>query len=93
MSDHNPRPYAGIVFPEVGAEDDGTGIPDVGDVGNAIQIWSLFQPGLRQSVRQAAEAFNIDDAQVRQAVEAHYWMYLNGPADDPHQQFIEHDGE
>lgn len=53
----------------------------------------MFNPPYRHSVRHVGEVFNLDDAQVRQAVEAHYWMYLDGPDDDPHQQFIEHDGE
>lgn len=91
MSDHNPRPHAGIVFTDVWDETEG--IPDVGSVAVAIGIWLMFNPPYRHSVRKVGEVFNFDDAQVRQAVQAHYWMYLVGPDDDPHQQFIEHDGE
>ncbi len=92
MSEQKARPYAGVVFP---ADDWSVeeGIPDIASVANAIQVWLMFQPELRHSVRQVGEVFNLDDAQVRQAVEAHYWMYLDGPDDDPNQQFIEHDGE
>lgn len=91
MSDQNPRPHAGVVFPD--EWDVEAGIPDIASVANAIQVWSMFNPPYRHSVRHVGEVFNLDDAQVRQAVAAHYWMYLDGPDDDPHQQFIEHDGE
>jgi len=92
MSDRNSRPYAGIVFPAEWDQDEG--IPDVMSIAVAIQVWTMLNPGAnRHSVRKVGEVFNLDDAQVRQAIRAHYWMYLDGPDDDPHQQFIEHDGE
>lgn len=91
MSEANPRPHAGVVFPDEWSAEEC--LPDVVSVANAIQVWTMLQAGLRHSVRQVGEVFNLDDAQVRQAVKAHYWMYLDGPDDDPHQQFIEHDGE
>jgi hypothetical protein len=91
MSELNSRPYAGVVFPDEWDQDEGH--PDINSVALAIQIWTMFNPPYRHSVRKVGEVFNLDDAQVRQAVEAHYWMYLDGPDDNPHQQFIEHDGE
>jgi hypothetical protein len=91
MSDLNPRPYAGVVFPD--EWDAENGLPDVASVANAIQVWTMLQGSGRVTVRRAGDVFNLDDAQVRQAVAAHYWMFLDGPDDDPHRQFIEHDGE
>lgn len=85
----------GIVFPDdpdVGWTDTEDGVPNVFDVANAIQIWAIFNGG-PVTVRQAGDTFNLDDAQVRQAVEAHAWMYLAGPSDDPTRQTIEHEGE
>lgn len=87
--------HGGAAFPS-GAEADEwhheTGLPGEALISNAIQVWATMNEG-QQTVRAAAEAFNITDAQVRQAVEAHYWMYLDGPNDDPTKQVIQHDGE
>lgn len=91
MSEHVARPYAGVVFTDVWDEEQG--IPDINSVAVAIGVWIMFNPPYRHSVRAVGEIFNLDDAQVRQAVEAHTWMYLDGPDDDPRRQFIEHDGE
>ena len=92
MSDINPRPFAGVVFPNEWDQDNG--IPDISSIGAALQVWMMLQPGAeRYSVRQVGEVFNLDDAQVRQAVDDHNWMYLDGPDDDPSNQFIEQDGE
>lgn len=91
MSDLNPRPHAGIVFTT--AWDENQGIPDIGSVAVAIGVWIMFNPPYRHSVRRVGEVFNLDDAQVRHAVVATDWMVITGPDDDPHQQFIEHDGE
>ncbi len=91
MSDHNPRPHAGVVFTT--AWDENQGIPDIGSVALAIGVWIMFNPPYRHSVRRVGEVFNLADAQVRQAVIATVWMLLIGPDDDPHRQFIEHDGE
>jgi len=86
----NSRLYAGAVFPDEWDQDEG--IPDVNSVAIAIQVWSMFQTETC-TVRQAAIAFNVDDAQIRQAVEAHYWMFIDGPDDDPTKQTIELEGE
>ena len=68
------------------------GLPGIALLGNAIQVWSILQAG-KTTIRQCAAAFNLDDAQVRAAVEEHYWMYISGPDDDPEKQLIEHEGE
>ena len=73
--------------------DQDNGVPTLGTVAQAIQIWSVFQNRPNVTVREAGEAFNLDDAQVREAVIYHPWMYLAGPDDDATQQHIEHDGE
>lgn len=73
--------------------DPDNGIPTLNNVARAIQVWSVFQNRSAVTVREAGDAFNLDDEQVREAVEAHHWMYLSGPADDPTKQTIEHDGE
>lgn len=74
-----------------------TGRPGIMLAANAIQFWSTqnFDPIAKQcpSVRQTAEAFKMTDAEVQRAVEAHYWMFLSGPNDDPTKQYIEHEGE
>lgn len=75
-----------------GGWDQETGMPTTTRVANAIQVWAAFQSREAVTVREAGEAFNLDDAQVREAVEAHHWMYLEGPDDDT-AQTIEHDGE
>lgn len=79
------------------AEHDGwdqeRGMPTLHCAANALQVWAVFQSRENVSVRDAALAFNLDDAQVCELVDAHSWMYITGPHDDPTRQFIEHDGE
>lgn len=84
------RPYSGVVFPDEWDQDEGT--PDINSVANAIQVWLMCHPGAK-TVRAVAEAFNLDDSQVRQAAEAHYWMFVDGPDDDPTKQTIKQEGE
>jgi hypothetical protein len=87
--------HNGAEFPEGEASDEWdheTGLPGVALIGNAIQVWAMMNEGA-QTVRATAEAFNINDAQVRQAVATHYWMFLEGPDDDPTKQIIQHEGE
>lgn len=75
----------------VGGYDTDTGKPGIMLVANAIQFWAV--QNYRSTVREAATAFRMTDADVRRAVRAHYWMFLEGPDDDPTKQFIEHEGE
>lgn len=95
MKDDSTWPR-GFAFADEGLEspvwDQETGMPSASLTASAIQVWSALQ-NRRTSVRECATAFNLDDAQVREAVEVHGWMSLTGPADDPTKQFIEHDGE
>lgn len=77
--------------------DTDTGRPGKMLVANAIQFWSTqnYNSETKRfpSVRETAVAFKMTDADVRTAVEAHCWMFLEGPNDDPTQQLIEHEGE
>lgn len=70
------------VFTDFWNEEDGwdlddTGLPGVILFAHAIQVWESCQDG-NQTVAQAAAAFNVDEALIRRAVEAHSWMYLEG---------------
>jgi hypothetical protein len=73
------------------------GRPGISVVANAIQFWAVQQQedpnGRQPTIRDAALAFRMTDADVRAAVEHHYWMFVTGPDDDPTMQFIEHEGE
>lgn len=57
--------------------------------GNAIQAWCICQ-GRPVTVTEAATAFNVTPAMIREAVREHYWMLLSGEGDDA---IIEHEGE
>jgi hypothetical protein len=48
-------------------------------------LWACCQ-GRTVTVQEAALAFNATEDVIRQAVEDHYWMYLDGDN-------IEHEGE
>lgn len=76
--------------------DSDEGKPGIMLAANAIQFWSVRHYEARTqrhpTVRETALAFKMTDADVRQAVEAHPFMFLSGP-DDPTEQRIEHDGE
>lgn len=72
--------------------DQETGAPGIIQLGSAIQLWGLFQ-NRPASVADAAAAFNCDPARVIEAVEEHWWTYLDGPRDDYSRLMIEHDGE
>ena len=52
---------------------------------NAVQVWSVLQER-STTVNEAALAFNVRPEIIRQAVEWHAWMYLDGDT-------IEHEGE
>jgi len=49
----------GIVFPE--DHDMENGVFSVNEVARAIQCWSIFQDRERVTVREAGDAFNLDD--------------------------------
>ncbi len=76
--------------------DSDNGVPTTSTVATAIQVFTVFNAGRlgrELTVREVGDAFNLDDGQVRSAVEAHPWMYLSGPDDDATKQTIGHDGE
>ncbi len=77
--------------------DTDTGKPGIGLVSQAIQFWSIqnFNSQTKKSptISDAAIAFRMPTAAVKEAVEHHYWMYIEGPDDDPTRQVICHEGE
>ena len=73
--------------------DSNTGKPGLGLFGNAIQVWSSQNWKSRPTVASAAATFNCTAQEIIDAVEAHHWMYLEGPSDDPGRMTIEHEGE
>jgi hypothetical protein len=62
-----------------------SGSPSLNLFANAIQVWSVLQ-GRPVTVHDAGLAFNATPDVIRQAVEHHYFMFLDGDT-------IEHDGE
>lgn len=63
-----------------------TGQPGVGLFANALSVWAWAQ-NRKITVNDAALAFNVAPALIRQAVEYHYWMFLGTGG------IIEHEGE
>jgi ribosomal protein L40E len=80
-----------ITHLEAGVDDDGgwnletSGMPSEVLFSNALQVWASAQ-NRPVKVDEAALAFNVAPTLIRQAVEAHYWLYLAGDE-------IEHEGE
>lgn len=69
-----------------------TGAPGIALFNNAVQVWAISQ--MRPvSVADAARAFNIAPERVVEAVEEHYWMFLEGSPGDYENLMIEHEGE
>ena len=64
---------------------DDDGMPQATAFGNALQMWAACQ-GRAVTVQEAAMTFNAVPEVIRQAVEDHPWMFLDGDN-------IEHDGE
>lgn len=62
-----------------------TGMPTSAYFGNALQVWSLAQDR-PVTVAEAALAFNVTPALIRECIDDDSWMYLDG-------EWIEHDGE
>jgi hypothetical protein len=56
------------------AENDGL-LPGIALFRNAIQVWSLAQDD-ETTIERAAAVFNVKPDLVRQAVNAHDWMYV-----------------
>lgn len=68
--------------------------PDHGEQGvssaaTAIQVWAMCQ-GRTVTVRDAMAAFRVSEELITEAVEEHYWMFLEGTGPDA---TIQHEGE
>lgn len=77
--------------------DEETGRPGIGIFGNALQVWSICQRKASVTVAEAAAAFKVTEQVIRDAVENHYWMFLeaidaDGP-DSAENTCIRHEGE
>lgn len=66
--------------------DHDTGAPGLTLFSNALQVWCAMQDRTDVTVDEAAVAFKVTPRQIKQAVNAHYWMYLEGDV-------IMHEGE
>lgn len=73
----------------------GIALHAIGTLGTALQVWSALQDQRweGQTVGAAALAFHLAPAPIIEAVEGHFWMYLDGDRADPANLTIEHDGE
>lgn len=69
-----------------------TGAPGLTSFGNAVQKWSVMQCR-RTSVAEAARTFNCLPSRIVEAIDAHPWMFVEGPDDDFEKLMIEHEGE
>lgn len=69
-----------------------TGAPGIALFNNAIQVWAVAQQR-PVSVADAARAFNVSPERIVEAVEEHYWMFLEGIPGDYEYLMIEHEGE
>lgn len=59
---------------------------------NSLCQFTCLQPG-PLTVRDAAKAWNVTEQTIREAVEDHYWLSLEGPDDKPSNQTIYAEGE
>jgi len=62
-------------------------------LGRALVIWTTMNFGKKQTVAEAAEAFNTTPDIIREAIDEAMWICYGGPDDDPTKQIIELDGE
>lgn len=62
-----------------------SGMPTEQLFASALQVWAIAQEN-DPTVADAALAFNVTPFLIRQAIEAHAFMYLSG-------ETIEHEGE
>ncbi|WWT39827.1 hypothetical protein [Microcystis phage Mwe-JY25] len=70
---------------------DGAGL-EFSEFAAALSAW-VFLQHTSPTVRAAADAFNVTDEVIRLAVAERYWLFLDGPEDDPDRQTIEQEGE
>lgn len=69
--------------------DQKTGRPGIEDFADAVQMWSILQNRTDTTIEEAAAVFNVPIEMVRQAVEDHPWMFLEGKDGN----VIGHEGE
>lgn len=69
--------------------DTNTGLPTRDHFAGAVQVWSVAQ-NRPTTIGEAAKAFNVAPALIREAVDGHYWMMVDGDGDDA---MICHEGE
>ena len=62
-------------------------------LGTALVTWAAMNYGKKQTVAEAAEAFNTTADVIREAIGCAMWITYVGPDDDPTKQTIELDGE
>ena len=85
MADGQSRPFVtGFAADDEGYAED-SGLLGITLFSNAVQVWSVVQKR-PTTVAEAALAFNATPEAIRQAVEHHYWMFLDGDV-------IGHEGE
>lgn len=80
---------------DVAGWDHDTGKPGIQTFGNAVQVWAVLNAEANRpsTIAAAAEAFAVSPQMVFEAVDAHYWMFIEGPHDDFTKMRIEHEGE
>ena len=62
-------------------------------LGTALVTWAAMNYGKKQTIAEAAEAFNTTADVIREAIGCAMWITYSGPDDDPTKQPIELDGE
>jgi len=66
------------------------GAPHVELAATALQVWSLCQQRARVTVEEAALAFNVAPAMIREAADGHHWMMI---VHEVGADLIQHEGE
>jgi hypothetical protein len=70
--------------------DEETGAPGIALFNNAVQVWSVMQ-GRPTTTAEAARVFNVPEKRIIEAVDEHYWMFIE--RHDDGSMTIEHEGE
>lgn len=73
------------------AWDQNSGMPGISLFANALQVWSMMQDH-NTSLTEAATVFNVSVERIREAVEYHYWMFVDHLVNTG-EEIIGHEGE
>ena len=73
------------------AWDTNTGMPTRDHFAGAVQVWSVAQ-NRTTTVREAAAAFNVTTALIREAIDGNFWMVVEGEGEGD-DATIYHEGE